>query len=291
MVAIARRYPIRVYLILVYVIALLVFAIPLLSSSGLGILPFELPGAAPFILLSAISLAVVAFVVTRWADGPAGTRDLRSRVFRFRVSPLWYVAALALLPGSALLAAVVAQGTRPLTNLAAQPAVLGSAAISLLVAFLLVNWWEEAGWTGFVLHRLLGRVHPVAASVVTTWMQATLHLPLVFIADGVTEGRVPPGDYWFYFVALFVLPIPVRIIITWLYNVSGRSVPIVGLFHAGLGIATGSALVPQIAPGFQTAWVYAAFAIVAAIILAATRGQLGLKTGSEPAGGEATAAA
>jgi membrane protease YdiL (CAAX protease family) len=291
MAAIARRYPIRTYLILVYVIALLVFAIPLLSSSGLGILPIELPGAAPFILLSAISLAVVAFVVTRWADGAAGMRELRSRVFRFRVSPVWYVAAVVLLPGTALVAAVVAQGVRPLTNLAAQPAVLVTAAISLLVAFLLVNWWEEAGWTGFVLHRLLGRMHPISASVVTTWLQATLHLPLVFIAGGVTEGRVPPGDYWFYFVALFVLPIPVRLIITWLYNASGRSVPIVGLFHAGLGIATGSAFLPDIAPGFQTAWVYAAFAVLAAIILAVTRGQLGLKRDHEPSTGEAVAAA
>jgi CAAX protease family protein len=291
MAAIAQRYPIRTYLILVYAIALLVFAIPLLSSSGLGILPIELPGAAPFILLSAISLAVVAFVVTRWADGPAGMRELRSRVFRFRVSPVWYVAAVVLLPLCALLAATVAQGVTPLANLAAQPAVLGSAAISMLIAFLLVNWWEEAGWTGFVLDRLLGRMHPIGASVVTTWLQASLHLPLVFIAGGVTDGRVPPGDYWFYLVALFVLPIPVRLVITWLYNASGRSVPIVGLFHAGLGIATGSAFLPEIAPGFQTAWVYAAFAVLAAIILVVTRGQLGLKRDDEPATGEAVAAA
>lgn len=283
----ARRYPIRAYLALVYVIALLAFAIPLLSSSGLGILPIELPGAAPFILLVAISLAVVAFIVTSWADGPAGTRELRSRVFRFRVSPLWYLAALLLLPVSALLAAVVAQGTTPLTNLAAKPDVLASAGIGLLVAFLLVNWWEETGWTGFVLHRLLGRMHPVSASVVTTWFQGVIHLPLVFIADGVTEGRVRPEDYWFYLVALFVLPIPVRIVITWLYNASGRSVPIVGLFHAGLGIATGSAFLPAVAPGFQTAWVYAAFAVLAAIVLILTRGQLGTKREQFAASAEA----
>jgi CAAX protease family protein len=283
----ARRYPIRTYLALVYVIALLVFAIPLLSSSGLGVLPIELPGAAPFILLAAIALGVVAFIVTRWADGAVGTRELRSRVFRFRVSPLWYLVAVTLLPGSALVAAVVAQGTTPLANLAAKPDVLISSAIALLIAFLLVNWWEETGWTGFVLHRLLERMHPVSASVVTTWFQGAIHLPLVFIADGVTEGRVRPQDYPFYLVALFVLPIPVRVVLTWLYNASGRSVPIVGLFHAGLGIATGSAFLPAIAPGFQGAWVYAAFAVLAVIVLVLTRGQLGTARQPLPASAEA----
>ena len=68
-------------------------------------------------------------------------------------------------------------------------------------------------------------------------MQAALHLPLVFIADGVTTGRVAPENIPFYLVALFVLPIPVRMTLTWIYNSSGRSVPIAGLYHAGLGVA------------------------------------------------------
>jgi len=271
----SRRHPIGVYAGLVYLIALIVFAIPLLSSAGLGILPLELPGAAPFILLAGIELAVVAFIVTRWADGPAGTRDLRSRTLRFRVSPIWYLVAVTILPLSALLAAIVAQGTTPVTNLVTMPDVLASAGVGLVVAFLLVNWWEEVGWTGFVLHRLLGRMHPISASVVTTWFQGALHLPLVFIADGVTVGRVRPEEYPFYLVALFVLPIPVRIVLTWIYNASGRSLPIVGLTHAGLGIATGAAFLPAIAPGFQTAWVYAAFAVLAVVVLVLTRGQLG----------------
>ena len=108
----------------------------------------------------------------------------------------------------------------------------------------------------------------------------------MFIADGVTVGRVRPEDYPFYLVALFVLPIPVRVVLTWLYNASGQSVPIVGLFHAGLGIATGSAFLPAIAPDFQTAWVYAAFAVLAAIVLVLTRGQLGLEREQLPAHAE-----
>jgi uncharacterized protein len=275
--SIARRHPLLTYLILLYGIASLAFALPLLASSGIGLLPIELPGVAPFVLLVAVALAAIAFVVTALADGPAATRELRGRVFRFRASPVWYLAASILLPLSALAAVVIGQGTLPLSNLAAQPALFGSLGVSLVVAFLLVNWWEEVGWTGFVLDRLQRRTHPVWASVVTAWLQGAIHLPLVFIADGVTDGRVRPEDYPFYFVALFVLPIPVRIIATWLYNASGRSLPIVGIFHAGLGIATGTAFVPEIAPGFATVWVYAAFAIVAGAVLLVTRGRLALE--------------
>jgi O-antigen/teichoic acid export membrane protein len=117
---------------------------------------------------------------------------------------------------------------------------------------------------------------PIRASVATTWMQATLHLPLVFIAGGVTVGRVAPEAIPFYLVALYILPIPVRMTLTWLYNASGRSVPIAGLYHAGLGVASGVAFLPVLAPSVDPVWVYAGFAALAAVVLVATRGRLGL---------------
>ena len=142
-----------------------------------------------------------------------------------------------------------------------------------VLAFALVNLWEEAAWTGFALERLQPRLGPIGASVVTTWLQALVHVPLVFVVGGVTVGRVPAEQIPFYLVALFVLPIPVRIALTWLYNSSGRSVPIVGLAHAGLGVATGVALIPVVAPAVDPVWVYAGFAALAAVILVATRGR------------------
>jgi membrane protease YdiL (CAAX protease family) len=155
------------------------------------------------------------------------------------------------------------------------PEVLAVIVVGSLLAFALVNWWEEAAWTGFALERLQPRLGPIGASVVTTWLQALIHLPLVFIAGGVTDGRVSAELVPFYLVALFVLPIPVRIALTWLYNASGRSVPVVGLAHAGLGVAAGSAFLPAFAPGVDPVWVYAGFAVVAIVILAITRGRLG----------------
>ena len=161
------------------------------------------------------------------------------------------------------------------------------------VAFALINWWEEAAWTGFALDRLQDSSGPIRASIATTWMQATLHLPLVFIAGGVTVGRVAPEAIPFYLVALYILPIPVRMTLTWLYNASGRSVPIAGLYHAGLGVASGVAFLPVLAPSVDPVWVYAGFAALAAVVLVATRGRLGLppvESGRAPASEVAIAA-
>ena len=279
MQSIAHRHPMAVFLAITYAATAAIFAIPLLASTGLGIIDIELPGVAPFILLSGLSLVGAAFITTALAEGRDGVRNLRRRVFHFRVNPVWYLSALVLLPGAALATAVVMAGIDPLVNLVTSPDVVIGGVIAAVVAFALVNWWEESGWTGFALERLQPRLGPIAASVVTTWLQALLHLPLVFIAGGVTEGRVAPEAVPFYLVALFILPISVRLVLTWLYNSTGRSVPIVGLAHAGLGVAAGTAFIPVLAPTVDPVWVFAGFAVLAAVVLVATRGRLGLAPG------------
>jgi membrane protease YdiL (CAAX protease family) len=275
--SIAKRHPLAVFLTLAYGAAALIFALPLVSSAGLGLVDLDLPGVAPFVLLSAIALASAAFVTTALAEGREGVRTLRRRTFHFRVNPILYVIAIGLLPATALVAASVVNGIGPISALVAQPAILVTVVVGALVAFLLVNWWEETGWTGFALERLQPRIGPIAASVVTTWLQALIHVPLVFVAGGVTDGRVPTEQIPFYLVALFVLPIPVRLVLTWLYNTSGRSLPIVGLYHAGLGVATGTAFIPVLAPGIAPIVAYAGFAALAAVMLVATRGRLGFQ--------------
>lgn len=273
---IARRHPLTFFLILAYAIGLALFALPLLATTGLGVIDVELPGVAPFVLASAISLPLAAYAAIRLSEGREAGREFRRRVFHFRVNPAWHLVAFVLLPAIALVTAAVLEGTQVISALIDTPTVLVDAlVIGGLSAFLLVNWWEEAGWTGFALDRLQPRIGPVAASVVTTWMQALLHLPLVFIAGGVTDGRVPADQIPMYLAALFILPISVRMIITWLYNATGRSVPVVGLYHAGLGVATGSGFLPELAPQFSTLWVYAGFAVAGILALVATRGRLG----------------
>jgi membrane protease YdiL (CAAX protease family) len=289
--SIARRHPLAVFLAIAYGASAAIFAVPLLSLAGIGVIALDLPGVAPFVLLDAFALAGAAFVTTALAEGRSGVLELRRRVFNFRVNPGWYVLAILLLPVAAMGTAIAVGGVDVLVAIVGDPvAVLVTIVVAAVLAFALVNLWEEAAWTGFALERLQPRLGPVGASVVTTWLQGLIHVPLVFVVGGVTVGRVPPEQIPFYLVALFVLPIPVRLTLTWLYNSSGRSVPIVGLAHAGLGVAAGAELIPVVAPAVDPVWVYAGFAAVAAVILVATRGRLGydeagrsIRTGDEGA--------
>ena len=275
--SLSRRNPIGAFVILSTSIAMLVLGLPLLSENGVGLIHVELPGVAPFVLAAALALFGASLWVTSTADGQEGVRAFRRRVFRFRVNPLWFVLALTMLPMTAVVTASLVTGSNVVAELFSRPDVMLALVVEALVAFLLVNWWEEAAFTGFVLHRLQPRIGPVGASVVTTWLQALVHVPLLFVADGVTEGRVPTDEIVVYLAALFVLPIPVRMLITWLYNTTGRSIPVVGIFHAGLGVATGSVMIPELVSGFNQTWVYAGFAVVSAIVLVMTRGKLGFE--------------
>jgi uncharacterized protein len=140
-----RRHPIGAYLLVTYALVLLVFSVPLLADTGLGLLPIQLPGIAPFLLVSTVALAGVAFAVTALVDGRDGVRELRRRAFRFRVSPLWYAGALLILPLAALTVSVIAHGTAPLEAIAGEPSLVAGWLIELAVAVVLINFWEETG--------------------------------------------------------------------------------------------------------------------------------------------------
>jgi membrane protease YdiL (CAAX protease family) len=283
-----RRHPVGAYLAVVYGLGVLIYALPLLGSTGLKILPIELPGVEPFILVSAIMLTVAAFAVTAATDGRAGVRELRGRAFRFRVSPLWYLASVLLLPLSALGVALVVAGADPLAAIIGQPAVIVDWLLAIVVLFLLVNLWEEIGWTGFVLHRLQPRVGPVPATVLTTWAQATLHLPLLFVIGGVSDDPIAPAQYPLYLAALYLLPLGNRTALTWLYNQSGQSLPVTGLAHSSFNLANGTAFLPFLVAGLDGVWAYAGFAAVALVLIVATRGRLGY---AAPSAAESAAAA
>jgi len=98
--------------------------------------------------------------------------------------------------------------------------------------------WEELGWTGYALPKLQERFAnhrngALFAALTLGIFRAIWHLPL-FLA-----GKM----YWF---DIFVFSFGFQIIIAWLYQRSGKSVPAVMLFHFMsnvLGGVTSSAFV------------------------------------------------
>jgi hypothetical protein len=76
-----------------------------------------------------------------------------------------------------------------------------------------------------------------------------------------------------------------RALVIWLYNVTGRSVLMVGLFHAAFNMVTGQKIMPKLVPGLNSNLLAAAVVTVLAVLAVVfTRGRLGYeRTGPRPA--------
>src|SRR5918997_3498187 len=243
------RHPVTSFLIMAFVIGWGGMLPLLLSESGpVTVVPIELP-RQPFVaILSIFGLALPAFLVTAATDGKDGVRELLGRILRWRVGVHWYLIALFGLLLVTLLGAVPFFGLGPIEELAQKWELLFTLYLwgglwGILVPVVLVNLWEETGWTGFMQHTLQERHGPLLASLIVAPFFALIHLPPLFVSGWLGDKDPSLGDFP---SALFQLGITavfamfIRVLIMWLYNGSGRSVLIVALFHSAFNATSGS---------------------------------------------------
>ncbi len=134
----------------------------------------------------------------------------------------WY--AVALLGPLAL--ALVAWALEPLFGgPPLTPAIIPWAALfPLLLTMLLSNVWEELGWRGFALPRLLQTRPALHASILMGVLWSVWHLPLILNPQA-AMSRLPLWAEPLFSIALSV-------IYTWLYLQTRGSLLYVTLFHA-----------------------------------------------------------
>ena len=282
-------HPIAAFLLILYPVSWILFLPSVLGNGGLGILSVDIPAQVGILLVTVFGLTGVAFLVTRIADGKPGTRALRSHYFRFRTGPQWYLLALAGAPMLLLLAGLLTRGGNALTPIVRHPLQIVTVyLLNLIVIAILISVQEEGAWMAFVTARLQRRWGPVWASVAVAPMFGFVHFPLFFLANGLTDGAPPRGtrvlEYAFYLLILF--SVPMRIVITWIFNSSGGSVPVVALFHASVDTTASAAVLTAFYPGIDGRLLYVALAVLALALVIMTRGRLGCrpvsKQGQEP---------
>jgi membrane protease YdiL (CAAX protease family) len=226
--AAVTRHPVTAFLLLVFAI-----------TGALAVIP--IPDVAYGPIENIVGAAVPALIVTAVVSGRAGIRDLLRRCLRWRVPLRWYAVSLLALPGALLLLAPALWGTAPLAALGENwPLLFTSFLPTLLFMIILNNVAEEAAWTGFLFARLQERHAPLRAALLVSVPFCAWHF-LTFVHD---TGSVLSGAA---LTAYLLLPLVAsRIVVGWLYNASGASVLIGGLFHAmhnatvnpmGLGVA------------------------------------------------------
>ena len=261
-------HPVAAFLIILYPVSWVLFLPDLLGKSGFGLISVDVPYQVGVLLATIFGLTGVAFLVTRLADGKAGTGALRRHYYQFRAGPRWYLMAVLGAPLVLLVAGLVSHGSSALSSIGQHGM---SYLLNVAVVAVLISVWEEGGWMGFMTARLQRRWGPVAASLIVAPCFGFVHFPLFFINGGLIENAHPQGNqvFEFAFYLLILFSVPVRILITWVFNSTGGSLPVVALLHASADSAT------SIFPDVDGRWLYIGIAVVAAVVVVMTRGRLG----------------
>lgn len=273
-------HPVAAFLLMLYPIEWIIFIPVLLGKSGFGVISVDIPYEVPLAILAPVLLAL-PFLMTRLADGKAGTRSLRRRYYHFRVGPQWYLAAIFGPPLVLLAAGLVTHGFGVLGPIAANIAKVPTVYLLMLVPTVLIaNVWEEGAWAAFMTSRLQKRIGPVWASLLVAPAFGFVHIPLFFVVGGLTTtGRLPLSQFPLYvFLLLIAFSAQVRILITWLFNSTGGSVPVAALFHGAIDVTASAAVLGTFFPSLGDGnMLYIALALVAVALIAVTRGRLGYR--------------
>ena len=283
------RHPVTAFLVMVFAFAWGGMLPLLLSESGFGVVPIELPWQPFTAVLSIFGLALPAFLVTAATSGKDGVRDLLSRVLRWRVGIHWYLIALFGLLAVTALGAIPFLGAAPLETLAQNSSLLFTVFLpGVLLPFVLINLWEETAWTGFMQHNLQERHGPLLASFMVAPLFALIHTPAFFVAGWISEEKAQISQLPSVLVKvgfLVVFAMFFRVLIMWLYNGSGRSVLIVALFHSAFNMTNGQKITPELLhlpEGLASLIPAAAVAVLAVLLLAFTRGRLAYERTAQP---------
>lgn len=222
-------------------------------------------------LLLSYGPAIAAVLVLAASRGRTGLAELWSQMRKWRVGWRWYLIApglilsyLATALGISLLLGATITNTDVLTF-----GVVGSLVFELA---LFGGMWEEPGWSGYSLPALQARFggQPyglLKANLVMGAMRAVWHVPLV------VYGHIP----WFEAV---IFSFALQFIITWLYNRTQGSVPIVMLAHLTSNVI-GGGIVVQLFSGEDLTLYNIVFVSAAGLVAVALNSRNGWSMGTE----------
>jgi membrane protease YdiL (CAAX protease family) len=275
---IIRRRPLLSFFVLANAASWLAWLPYVLSQNGLGVWGFHFPGGpAGSQLLGVLPGAYLgpigsAFLVTAIADGRAGLRLWAGRLWRWRVSWKWYAGILLGVPAGMVVSTLAfSHGTAHLPSALALIAL----APGLLMQMVTTGLAEEPGWRDFALPRLQRRIGPLRAALLLGVLWGVWHLPLFL-----TEWGGYPHAQWYRPIEFVVLCVVLNIVMAWVFNRTGESLPMAMLLHVSLNNFASIAW-SEVFPGLGAETLQHSLLLAAAggaaVLLVATRGRLGYR--------------
>jgi len=191
-------------------------------------IPLPRPIALILVMIGAFGPFLAAIAVTSLRSGRAGVRSLFGQFGRWRVHPAWYVTAFL---GPAFLG-LVALCVSTLLGAQSPPHWFGFPRPALFAGWCIGPWGEELGWRGYGQPRLQESLGALGASLIVGTIWSLWHYwPSATPAGGsLTElFQAPFGTWLLYELANSVM-------MAWLYNSTGGSLPVAWASHVGLSL-------------------------------------------------------
>lgn len=277
-IGVIARHPLLSFFILADALSWIAWIPYVLSQNGLGVWEFAFPdvlgtsqilGMLPGAYLGPIT---AAFIVTAITGGAAGLREWGARLWKWRVRWHWYAIALLGVPAAIVLTGMVFSG--------GQVVAPSLAALAVYVPFLLLQMMttglaEEPGWRDFSLPRLQVKFGPMRAAFILGPLWALWHMPL-FLTEW---GGWPDAD-WTRPLAFTVFCIAFNVVMSWVFNSTGQSLPLSMLAHVSVNNFV-SVLWGEMFPTVGEHLVMPALAagalVAATLVIVLTRGRLGYR--------------
>jgi uncharacterized protein len=284
------RHPLIAFFVIVFAGEWIAFLPLVLAQNGLGLFPYTIPEIGPYppsywftVLASIAGPTLASFTVTTIITGKAGVRQLLRRYVLWRVGLCWYLLVLVGVPLFQLVCSSVFLGIAPLTAFIQQwPLFFTTYLPNVLIIAVVVQIWEEGGWSGYAVPNLQKRFGAVRTTLILGPLWALFHLPAFFVPGQIFQSKVDAITMIVTMGLLIIVAIPTRMIMTWVFNNTKASILIAILLHAALDASnSGSAYITHLLPPSQNggySLVTLLFPLVAAVLLLIfTKGRLGYK--------------
>jgi len=214
-----KRYPLSAFFFLTFAISWI--SVFLVMGTG-GMLGSEeiSESLMPFVYLATLLGPVIAgILLIAIVDGKSGFKDFSSRLFKWKIAARWYAVALLIAPIfiSIILFgfSMMSQSFLPtLVNAENKPGLL----LTGIVMGLLVGFFEEVGWTGFAVPKLLQRYGVLTTGLIVGFFWGFWHLPL-FLGNVIFPEKLPA--FLYLFVLLFSFLPVYRVLMVWVYEITG----------------------------------------------------------------------
>jgi membrane protease YdiL (CAAX protease family) len=184
----------------------------------------QLTAGLPISSLMTFCPLVAALVLSFRENKTGGMKELMKRTFEYRrIRPkVWYAPIVLLMPG--VMALSYGLMRLPFPSLQ----VPGPAAPVMFLAFFVAAAGEEVGWSGYAIDRMQGRWSALQAGILLGLVWAAWH-----IVPFVQAHRSPAWIAW-----QCLCLVASRVLITWIYNNTGRSVSATILHHVLINVVS-----------------------------------------------------